>query len=234
MMKNVKKPRIAALVPMRHNSERVSGKNYRLLGDRPLYHHIIGSLLECPHIDEVCIDTDSPFILDDAPRNFPVRLIERPAHLRSGFEPMNNILLYDVTEIEADFYLQTHSTNPLLTTESISKAIETFLRPGDHDSLFGVTRLQTRLYDKQGNPINHDPDELLRTQDLPPVFEENSTIYIFSKEILKERGNRIGQKPIMFEIDREEAADIDEEMDFLLAEFLYKKTRKAKVFSNEI
>jgi CMP-N-acetylneuraminic acid synthetase len=233
-MRITKDIKIAALVPMRHNSERVPGKNYRMLGDMPLYHHIIKSLLACPYVNKICIDTDSPFILDDAPKHFPVKLIERPEHLRSGFEPMNNILLYDVNFVEADYYLQTHSTNPLLTTETITRAIETFLKPGDHDSLFGVTRLQTRLYDDQGRPVNHNPDELLRTQDLPPVFEENSTMYIFSKEVLKERGNRIGRNPVMFEVSREEAVDIDEEMDFMLAEFLYKQLRKEKVFANEI
>jgi CMP-N-acetylneuraminic acid synthetase len=228
-MRNPNKPRIAALVPMRHNSERVPGKNYRLLGDRPLYHHIIESLIECPYIAEICIDTDSPFILEDATRHFPIRLIERPEHLRSGLEPMNNILLYDVAHIDADCYLQTHSTNPFLTAETISKAIEVFLDPGEHDSLFGVTRLQTRLYNAQGNPINHNPGELLRTQDLPPVFEENSTMYIFSKEILKERGNRIGYNPVMFEVSKEEAVDIDEEIDFMMAEVLYKQFRKERV-----
>lgn len=211
---------------MRDKSERVPGKNYRFLGDRPLYHHIIETLLECPSITEICINTDSPFILRDAPIHFPVTLLKRPEHLCSGLEPMNNILLYDVEHIEADLYLQTHSTNPLLTAETISNAIEVFLQPGEHDSLFGVTRLQTRLYNVQGDPVNHNPEELLRTQDLPPVFEENSTLYIFSKKILKERGNRIGYNPILFEVSREEAVDIDEETDFIVAEFLYTQFRK--------
>ncbi|UCD35233.1 MAG: hypothetical protein JSU90_13230, partial [Nitrospiraceae bacterium] len=157
------RPTIAALVPMRHTSERVPGKNYRFLGNRPLYHHIVESLIACPHISEVCIDTDSPFIVSDAPAHFPVRIIERPERLRSGFEPMNNILLYDVSQINADFYLQTHSTNPLLKAGTISRAIETFLSPGGHDSLFGVSRLQTRLYDAEGRPLNHDPHVLERT-----------------------------------------------------------------------
>jgi len=228
-MKNINTPRIAALVPMRHKSERVLGKNYRLLGGKPLYHHIIQSLIDCPYITEVCIDTDSPFILSDASNHFSVSMLERPEHLRSEFEPMNNILLHDVTQIEADFYLQTHSTNPLLKSETITRAIETFLRPGEHDSLFGVTRLQTRLYNAQGNPVNHDPGILLRTQDLPPVYEENSTLYIFSKDILENRKNRIGYSPIMFEVSREEAIDIDEELDFVLAEFFYKQRKKEGV-----
>jgi len=228
-MKNINIPRIAALVPMRHNSDRVAGKNYRLINGKPLYHHIISTLLDCPYIAEICIDTDSPFILSDAPEHFQVTLIERPKHLRSGFEPMNNILLYDTGRIEADFFLQTHSTNPLLKTETISKAIEKFLAPGEHDSLFGVTRLQTRLYSDRGHPINHDPEILLRTQDLPPVYEENSTLYIFSREVLEARKNRIGCRPLLFQVSREEAIDIDEEIDFTMAEFFLKLRDKEEV-----
>ncbi len=228
-------PRIVALVPMRHDSERVPGKNYRPLAGVPLYHHIVKNLLACPHIEEVVIDTDSPVIMEDASQHFSqVRLIERPDHLRTGTTPMNDVLSHDVTQVKSDYYLQTHSTNPLLRTETITKAIETFLSPGNHDSLFGVTRLQTRLYDAQGNPINHDPDILLRTQDLPPVYEENSTLYIFSEKTLETRKNRIGYRPIMFEVNREEAIDIDEELDFLFAEFLFRQRQKMEANKREI
>ena len=228
-------PCIVTLVPMRHDSERVPGKNYRPFAGVPLYHHIVKSLLACPHIEEVVIYTDSPVIMEDASQHFSqVRLIERPDHLRTGTTPMNDVLRHDVTQVKSDYYLQTHSTNPLLRTETITKAIETFLSPGDHDSLFGVTRLQTRLYDAQGNPINHDPDILLRTQDLPPVYEENSTLYIFSEETLETRKNRIGYRPIMFEVNHEEAIDIDEELDFLFAEFLFKQRQKMEANEREI
>lgn len=230
-----KLPKIVALVPMRHNNERVPGKNYRPFAGRPLYHRIIGNLLACPLISEVVIDTDSRKIMEDASQHFPqVRLIERPEHLRADTVPMNDVLLYDVTQAESVYYLQTHSTNPLLRTETITKAIETFLSPGNHDSLFGVTPLQTRLYDAQGHPINHDPDILLRTQDLPPVYEENSTLYIFSRETLEARKNRIGYRPIMFEVNSEEAIDIDEELDFLFAEFLFKQRYKMETNKHEI
>jgi CMP-N-acetylneuraminic acid synthetase len=224
------KNRIAALVPMRHESERVAGKNFRSFNGRPLYHYIIGTLLECPLISEISIDTDSPLILEDAEKNFPtVRLVRRPDHLTSGDTPMNEVLLYDVTQIEADFYLQTHSTNPLLRTETVTDAIETFLNKlPEYDSLFSVTLVQSRFWDERGRPIKHDPDVLLRTQDLPPVYNENSNIYIFSRKSLESRRNRIGEKPLMFEVDRFEAWDIDEELDFLAAEFLYKQRKECK------
>lgn len=216
---------VTALVPMRHHSERVPGKNYRMFAGRPLYHHIVGTLLQCPAVTQVVIDTDSPFILADAPRHFPtVRLLERPEHLRDGSIPMNTILLHDVSLIESEFYLQTHSTNPLLSAETINRALATFEeKRASHDSLFGVTALHTRLWDGEGRPMNHDPRRLLRTQDLQPVYEENSCIYVFSGRLLRETANRIGSRPLLFEIKRREAVDIDEELDFIMAEFLYRK-----------
>ena len=216
-------PRIAALVPMRHSSERVPGKNYRPLGGRPLYHHIVEALRACPEVDEIVIDTDSETIRDDAAVAFPdVRLVERPEHLRAGTVPMNDVLLNDIHRVEADIYLQTHSTNPLLRPATISAAINRyFAEQADHDSLFGVTRLQTRLWRADGQPLNHDPAILLRTQDLEPVFEENSCIYLFTRELIEERGTRIGARPILFEVPRDEAWDIDEEIDFEVASSLY-------------
>ena len=222
------KPRIVALVPMRHHSERVTGKNYRPFAGRPLYHHIIVSLLACSLVDEVVIDTDSPVIIEDAPHHFPqVRLIERLERLRVGTVPMNDVLLYDVTQVEADYYLQTHSTNPLLRSETISRAIQQFLdNYSMYDSLFSVTRVHTRLWDGLARAVNHNPAILLRTQDLPPIYEENSCLYIFARRTLEARHNRIGERPLMFEIDRVEAWDIDEELDFRVAEFLYLQRQK--------
>ncbi|RJR35903.1 MAG: acylneuraminate cytidylyltransferase family protein [Deltaproteobacteria bacterium] len=217
--------KIVALVPMRHESERVPGKNYRLFAGKPLYHYILESLLACPLVAEVVINTDSRIIMEGVSQYFPqVRLIERPDYLRGGSVPMNEILIYDVQQVEADYYLQTHSTNPLLQAGTISRAIQRFLAsyPG-HDSLFSVTRVQSRFWDESGRPINHDPKVLLRTQDLPPVYEENSCIYLFTRPILEKRRSRIGERPFLFKIERHEAWDIDEEIDFQIAEFLYLK-----------
>lgn len=218
-------PRIVAMVPMRHHSERVPGKNYRLFAGRPLYRHIISNLLICPLISEVLIDTDSEIIMEDASKEFPqVRLIQRPEYLRAGTVPMNDVLLYDVSKVEADYYVQTHSTNPLLRAETISSAIQYFLdNCTKYDSLFSVTKVQARLWDGKTRAINHDPSILLRTQDLTPVYEENSCLYIFTRSTLETRQNRIGERPLMFEIDRVEAWDIDVELDFTIAEFLYSK-----------
>ena len=134
---------------------------------------------------------------------------------------MNEVLLHDTAQVAADFYLQTHSTNPLLRSETISRSIETLIdNYPDYDSLFSVTRMQTRLWDELGRAVNHNPAILLRTQDLPPVYEENSCLYIFTRETLVSEHNRLGRRPYMFEIRADEAWDIDEEIDFQIVDLL--------------
>jgi CMP-N-acetylneuraminic acid synthetase len=218
-------PKIVALVPMRHHSQRVPGKNYRPLAGKPLYQYIIGTLVDVPEIADILVDTDSPDVIAGLWERFPsVKVIERPAHLRADEIAMNEILLHDTAQIEADFYLQTHSTNPLLKAETISQAIQSLIAnyPA-YDSLFSVTRLQTRLWDQLGRAINHNPAILLQTQDLPPVYEENSCIYIFRRETLLARRNRLGERPMMFPIDAAEAWDIDVALDFEITDFLMRR-----------
>jgi CMP-N-acetylneuraminic acid synthetase len=221
---------ITALVPMRHHSQRVPGKNYRNLDGKPLYQYIIETLLAVPEITQVLVDTDSTPIIDGLAKNFPqVKAVIRPEHLRADTIPMNEILTYDTSLVESDYFLQTHSTNPLLTAKTLSDGIKQFLNSYPaYDSMFSVTRLQTRLWDSLTRAINHNPAILLQTQDLPPVYEENSCFYMFTRAKLIERRNRLGDRPLMIEIPRLEAIDIDEETDFEIADIMMRSKNKAK------
>jgi len=217
--------KIYALLPMKSNSERVPNKNMRDFDGAPLYHAIMKALLGSKYVDKVVIDTDSAIIADDATKTFGDRviLIDRPEEIQGDYVSMNNIIDYDLSQLEGEYFMQTHSTNPLVMTSTIDAAIEQYFEGERHyDSLFSVTRLQTRLYDKNARPINHDPNELLRTQDLEPLFEENSNFYIFSREAFYSADKkRIGLKPQIFEVNKLEAVDIDEPEDFKLAELLH-------------
>ncbi|OZD63135.1 acylneuraminate cytidylyltransferase family protein [Rhodococcus sp. 06-1460-1B] len=211
--------KVTAIVPMRHNSERVPGKNYRDIGGVPLFHHIVKTLLSTPQIGTVVVDTDSDTIVDQCRREFPsVELVERPQHLRDGGTPMNDVLLHTVSQVSSDLYLQTHSTNPFLSSDTIGRAIVDFESAGqEYDSLFGVTKFQGRFWTSSGRPLNHDPSVLARTQDLEPMFLDNSCLYIFSAQSLRENNNRIGRRPMMFSISGIETIDIDNEEDFVHA-----------------
>ncbi len=217
--------KIKALLPMKGNSERVKNKNMRNFAGKPLYHIIMETLLSSKYIEEVIINTDSKIISKNVRENFSDRvlIIDRPKEIQGDFISMNDIINYDLAHIDGDIFLQTHSTNPLLKRETIDEAIEKYFEGvKKFDSIFSVTKIQTRLYDKNANPINHNPNKLLRTQDLEPLYEENSNFYIFSKNSFKNAGNkRIGLKPQMFEVNKLEAVDIDDMEDFKLAELLY-------------
>ncbi len=224
----MKLEKIVALLPMRHDSKRVPGKNFRPMCGKPLYAHIIETLLSVEEIRQVVVDTDSPPVIEGLTRDYPqVKVLLRPEELRADTTPTNEILVHDTAQVPADLYLQTHSTNPLLKAETIRRAIEQLRQAyPEYDSLFGVTRLQTRLWDELGRAVNHNPAVLLRTQDLPPIYEENSCIYLFTRETLISRRNRLGERPMMFEIDARESTDIDVELDFVIAETLMNHQNK--------
>ncbi len=225
MIFNVNMYDVVALMPMRHFSSRIKGKNYKVFGDdRPLFFHMASKLVSCKEINKVVIDTDSQIIKELLRKNFPeIMIIDRPQSLSHEDCPMNEILLYDITQVKSKFYIQTHSTNPLLSTKSILDSLRLFKQKfPTYDSLFSVTKRQTRFWDSTVRPINHNKNILMRTQDLPPVYEENSCIYIFERESLEKNRNRIGKRPFMYELDPVEASDIDEKTDFLLTETLYK------------
>lgn len=220
--------KILALLPMKGNSERVPNKNLKDFCGKPLYHKVLETLIASKHISKVIINTDSEKIKNDAIDAFGDKIIihDRPEEIQGDFVSMNKVIENDLSNSDGDIYLQTHSTNPLLSTASIDKAIELMLDEEfqkQHDSIFSVTKIQTRLYDASGTPFNHNPEELIRTQDLPPLYEENSNFFIFTKASFKNNGDkRIGKTPKLFEIDKLEAIDIDEPQDFLIAESLYK------------
>lgn len=215
---------VTALLPMKGHSERIANKNMRIFAGKPLYHCVARILQESNYISTIVVDTDSQIIAENAKETFSkVKIVDRPKEICGDMVSMNTIIEYDLSVVEGKHFLQTHSTNPLLTQETLEKAINIyFSRLKEYDSLFSVTKLQTRLYWKSGEPVNHNPLELLRTQDLPPLFEENSNIYCFSKQsFFNAHRQRIGLQPQMFVMEPLESIDIDEETDFQIAELLY-------------
>ncbi|NQT93879.1 MAG: acylneuraminate cytidylyltransferase family protein, partial [Lentisphaerae bacterium] len=160
--------RVTALVPIKEESERVPGKNFRDFAGEPLFHHIIRTLDRTYAVDEVVIDTDSHRVIREAPDLSPkVKVIERPEELRGHKVSTNRIFAYDLTQVESDVFVQTHVTNPLLQAETIAEALRLFVeKEEEHDSLFGVNVYHSRFYHDDGTAINHAPDDMIPTQEL--------------------------------------------------------------------
>lgn len=196
---------------MKAHSERVRGKNFREFRGKPLSRWILDTLLAMPEIDLVCINTDARGILAanglaEGPR---LRIRDRRPEICGDSVSMNAVLADDLAHVAADAYLMTHATNPLLRPETIRAALA--------DSLFSVNKVQARFYRADGSAVNHDPDHLVRTQDLEPWFEENSNLYLFTRESFAASFARIGEKPLLFETPRLESIDIDDQDDWNFA-----------------
>jgi CMP-N-acetylneuraminic acid synthetase len=225
--------KVNALVPMKGHSERVPNKNLRLFNGKPLCYWVIKALSEATYVGNIYVNTDSEKIANYVESTFEKCIsIKRPSNICGDFVSMNDIIKHDLNLIEGEHFIQTHSTNPLLTSVSIDKGIETYFENIERfDSLFSVTPHYGRYFLSDLTPINHNPNELKRTQDLDPVLEENSNFYIFSKESFKNSGNkRIGISPTYVNVNKLEAIDIDEEEDFLLSEAVFKH-HQVKVLS---
>ena len=219
--------KVKALIFMKGHSERVSGKNMRPLYDRPLFHWILDALNGSGVVSEIIINTDSDEIAASAQQNFDVTIHMRPDYLLTiQSNEATQIMDYDLKKTDGEYFIQTHSTNPLLKPQTIKEAVELYYKQLDqYDSLFTVTELQTRLYDHNNIAINHDPNKLIKTQGLPLIYEENSCLYVFSRESFIKNNNRIGSAPYLLPIDRLEAVDIDIESDFVLADILMRKQK---------
>jgi N-acylneuraminate cytidylyltransferase len=219
--------KVAALLPMKGISERVPGKNLKFFNGKPLYYWVLNTLLSSKKISTVYINTDCEKITQDVMYNFKERvcIINRPKELQGNYVSMNKIIEHDISKIDSVYFLQTHSTNPLLTKKSLENAIEKYfenLDEGKSDSLFTVTKVQKRFYTSDFKPLNHDPTMLV-TQHLEPIFEENSCLYLFSRDSFFLANNRIGKNPAMFQISQHEAIDIDTPEDFAIAESIIKE-----------
>jgi CMP-N-acetylneuraminic acid synthetase len=222
---------IVALLPMKAHSERVKGKNFRELAGKPLYRWILDTLLEIPCLDRVVINTDARSILEQGGlvESERVMIRDRKPELCGDLVSMNLILGDDVANVPADIYLMTHTTNPLLAGSTIAAALERYeqaVKNGEADSLFTVNKIQTRFYREDGSAVNHDPDNLIRTQDLEPWYEENSNLYIFGADSFAATNARIGRRPIMFETAYHESFDIDTSPDWFIVDAIARRLQQ--------
>jgi CMP-N-acetylneuraminic acid synthetase len=231
------KPRIVALLPLKANSVRVKGKNFRDFFGKPLFCWILDTLLSLKEIDQIIINTDARKILAengllDSDR---ITIRDRNPEICGDHVSMNLVIADDVANVPADIYLMTHTTNPLMSADTISKAIAAFqVAKEEHkvDSLFTVDKVQTRFYREDCSPVNHDPDNLIPTQNLEPWFEENSNLYIFTTDAFNKSNARIGRQPMMYESPNFESIDIDTPADWefavVAARYLQEQNKKVR------
>jgi CMP-N-acetylneuraminic acid synthetase len=221
-------PQITIYIPLKDHSQRIPGKNFKLFLGQPLFQWVINTCLSLSNIREIVINTDSLQLKKMLPKSTQIRIINRLSNLVGDDVSVNEIISSDLSSISTEHILQTHVTNPLVSSETFNRAITTYFTKinQDYDSLFSVTPHHKRFY-FQAHPVNHNPQMLLPTQDLDPVMEENSNLYLFSKQSFKQSHHlRIGHHPWYYLMNTIESIDIDTIEEFHLAEYFAKQIHK--------
>ena len=213
---------ITALIPIKRNSQRIPNKNFLEINSKPLFFWIIDSLLNSEFVDEIVINYDDDYILQEVSKYFDsIKFCKRPDKLLGDDISMNKIIESSLKDCTNETIIQVHTTSPLLKTKTIDKAIKFHL--DKKQDIFSVNKLYERFYDKDLRPINHDINTLVQTQDLEPLYVENSALYIFTKENFRQSNNRINDKSDIFEVIFPENIDIDNFEDFELARIFLEK-----------
>lgn len=212
----------AAFIPIKVNSERVPGKNFRALNGKKLYEYICEHVKEADVFDNVYIDTNSAEISDYAKRN-GFKVIERKPELAKNTANGNDLLVYHYEQCpEYDYYFQLFATAPYLQPDSIRKCYDILLSSEEYDSCF--TALENHGFYWLGRtPVNYRPGILPRSQDMTAVVEETTGLYGISRESLEKYRCRIGRSPYIHFVNKFEAVDINTEEDLLIAEYIGKQ-----------
>jgi CMP-N-acetylneuraminic acid synthetase len=213
---------VTAIIGIKEISQRVKNKNFKILGGKPLYSWILGTLQEIDEITEIILNIQGEGLFnllnEKYSSNNNIKLLRRDKSLEGHETPMTEIISSSLNDAKNDTILNTHTTNPFLSKQSLSEALNKFNHK--KQPLFSVNVFQSRFYDHNIEPINHDPKLLLQTQDLNKVYEENSCFYIFDKDTFLNEKTRIFSNSMIFPLNKIESIDIDTNDDWQLAEIV--------------
>ena len=206
-----------AFIPIKLNNERLPGKNLKRFdnGD-PLITYILNTALKVNLLENVYVYCSSENVRDYLPTG--VTFLERPSSLDLSSTSITDVFSAFARAITADVYTLLHATSPFVSTGSIERGLKA-VQSSEYDSALAVKRHYDFLW-RCGKAVNYDVLNIPRTQDLEPFFTETAGLYIFTKTLAEQR-RRIGDKPFLVEVSDIEAIDINEPVDFEIANAVY-------------
>lgn len=197
--------KVVAFATIKLNSQRVPHKNTQPIGSKPLCYHILNTALKVKGIDEVIVYCSDEAVINYMPEN--AKFLKREKWLDGDEIKTKDTYTAFLKDMDADVFIAMCTTSPFTKVETLENALHKVLYEG-YDSAFTAKRCQTFAWYK-GSPINYDPADVPRTQDMEPVFIETSAFFIFKKYLWTEHGRRIGFNPYIQEVDDIESVDID-------------------------
>jgi N-acylneuraminate cytidylyltransferase len=226
-------PSAIALVPARGGSQRVPGKNVRLLAGHPLLAYTIASARESGLFDAIVCSTDSAEIADVAARYGAEVPGLRPAEIATSTSSDIDWVLHTMTGREADAFAILRPTSPFRTAATIRRAWQQLLALGDRaDSIRAVELVKqhpAKMWTHAGElmepllpqPAGETPLHSRQYAALPPVYVQNSSLEIAWTRVLAGDPPTIsGRHVAPFLTDGAEGLTIDYPEDFERAETL--------------
>jgi|TARA_R110000796_G_scaffold124162_2_gene238601 CMP-N-acetylneuraminic acid synthetase len=210
-----------AITFIRTDSKRLPNKSVKLLGDTPLYNHTLRVMNGLDQLDDVIVYASDESIVSDVDKDIDFTFLKRDTKFDKDSATFNTIMDTAINEIDSEYVLYFCVTSPFIKKETVSDMIDKVLS-GEYDSSFPVKEVKNFCwYDNK--PLNYNPHKVPLTQNLQPVLQETSGLYIFKKNLYKKYKRRIGYKPYLKVVSEIEGHDIDYPIDFTLAEYYLEK-----------
>lgn len=211
--------KLVAVIPMRAGSQRVKNKNFKPFASKSLFEHKIDLIKQLP-VDDVIINTDSDYAIEIA-KKMGVKYHKREPYFASSECTNSQYHEYLARVTDAENILIAQVTAPLITKESYINAIEEFFYH-DCNSLMSVKVIKEFLW-HHGKAINYDPDNAPNSQNLPEYVAPTFGLVLVNRDAMLKAKNFICSKPHFMKVSQQEAIDIDTQVDFEFAEFMFKK-----------
>lgn len=221
--------KISLVIPAKGTSNRLKRKNLLKLGNKSLVFLVCEKCLKSEIIDNIYVDTECDVILEDVSPLIQkgLKIVKRPFELANNQTSGNDLVKFEMSQIEkVDIFLHTYCTSPFITIETIDRCVKKFIDNEHKESFLSVIKLHEYIWktDKKNTPINFCPKKLPNSNDLNHYWKETHGIYGIKWETSEKLGyTRISENPMLIEIPDHESLDINYEIDYKLAEVLWKK-----------
>lgn len=221
------KSNIVAIIPIRKNSQRIKNKNFiNFYKGKSLLEIKIEQLKKVKEIDQIVVSSDSSKA-EKIAKKYKIFFHKREKYFASskcsGSDFFRNLAL----SIKGNYLMYCPCTSPIIKKKTYKKFFKNFyLFRNKFDSLNTVSVLKTFMW-KGKKSLNYDSFKAPNSQDLPDdFFELNFGINIISRKSMIKLKNIVGRKPKFMILSKLESTDIDEKIDFEIAQTIYKKTFK--------
>ena len=229
----INKKDILVVIPARSGSKGIPGKNIKKLHGKPLINYTIEAAKEIFENSQVIVSTDDKEIAEIAASHGANIPFLRPKELAQDDSSTRDVILHLVDYFERQKSVPSvivllQVTSPIRNSKHLNEALDLFFHK-DCDMVVSVTESKTSPYfnlyeeNKEGYLQKSKDSAFTRRQDVPPVYEYNGAIYIFKTKSIVESEMKDFEKITKYVMSKNDSVDIDDEVDWKIAEYLLTK-----------